>query len=94
MSTKVADEISRIEERVAKAITALRIEEMMMLKQEEKEIQKILNNRLLDLELFSYEPYQVTKERYRKEFSKFCATETEYIKDICSIFREKNNLNR
>ena len=94
MESSTLTEILDIEERVNRAIRALKIEEMMMLKKEEKEKEKILNDRIFDLELFSYEPYQITKERYRREFSNFCASEIREIRNICLQFRGKYNLNK
>ena len=94
MERSTLSEILDIEERVNRAIRALKIEEMMMLKEEEKEKEKNLKEQLFDLELFSYEPYEVTKERYIREFSDFCDSETKEIKNICSFFRGKYNLNR
>ena len=86
-------EVAEIEDRIERAILAFKIEEMLMLKEEEKEMQKFMQRRLLDLELFTYEPYEVTKQRYITDFSNFCDTETKIINTICSNFRIKNNLN-
>ena len=88
-------EVGKISERVERAILAVKIEEMMMIKEEEKELRKCAGGVLvLDLELFSYESYETTIERYKTEFSNFCAFETKNINRICSNFRERNNLNK
>ena len=86
-------EVKKICQRVEKALLAARVEEIMRSKNEEKEcLIDAESNLVLNLELFSYEPYETTKKRYKGEFSKFCAFETKNISRICSDFRERNKL--